>query len=313
MFFELKGVDPNLVANFSSRREVIERQVAHWKEEGNFVGVAHARLYEMAALETRDRKRKVGREDVERIFEQGFERCGTTSREVKHGLERARELALARGSEPPEYAAPGVIRLSAQRLIDKEAVLDRARLLDQAVLISGGRHSVRELNLAIEDQSTGVLRLGPNGRRREYYTTVGMRELEARNLETIRELSPFKPVTSKEELGAYLKTVEVELGAPLTAGQRTQVFNELIGECAVQATEGKAGAGKTFTAKVIEGFNREVLGLEGKEHFTIDVAFTARAAQEMNAASGRPACTIDTLLDAFARAWRGGSTEAGNG
>ena len=57
MFFELKGIGPALIEHFSSRREAIEQQVVLWKEEGKFTGVPHARLFEMAALETRDPKR----------------------------------------------------------------------------------------------------------------------------------------------------------------------------------------------------------------------------------------------------------------
>ena len=71
MFFEVEGVDPRLIEHFSSRRKAIERQVRLWNEEGKFPGVAHARLYEMAALETRDPKREVSRPDVVEAFEKG--------------------------------------------------------------------------------------------------------------------------------------------------------------------------------------------------------------------------------------------------
>jgi conjugative relaxase-like TrwC/TraI family protein len=70
MFIDIKGVDQRLAEHFSSRREEIEARVALWKSEGKSAGVPHGRLYEMAALETRDPKREVTREDVARIFEQ---------------------------------------------------------------------------------------------------------------------------------------------------------------------------------------------------------------------------------------------------
>jgi len=79
MFIELKGVDPRLVEHFSSRRAAIESQIALWKSEGKFLGVPHAKLYEMAALETRDPKREVAREEVVKTFERGFESCGTST------------------------------------------------------------------------------------------------------------------------------------------------------------------------------------------------------------------------------------------
>lgn len=297
LLFELEGIDPKVTDYFSSRRHAIEQKVAEWQEQGKFPGVPHGKLFEMAALDTRDRKRKVTREEVERIVEKGFGHCGTTRLEVKEKLGRSREIALKRLPEAPVLPASEVIRLSAQHLIDKEAVLDRARLLDQAVIISGGRHGIRELNRAIDDEATGVMRLGSNGWGRECYTTAGMRELETRNLETIRELKPFRPVVSPEELAVHL----ARLDAPLTAGQTTQIENELCGGRSITATVGKAGAGKTFSSKIIERLDAEVLRPQGREHRTVDVAYTARAAQEMSAASGRPAYTIDAFLNAYAR------------
>ena len=261
MFFELKGVGPQLVEHFSSRRKVIEEQVLKWQEEGRFAGVPHARLFEMAALETRDPKREVTREDVERIFQRGFECCGTTRDGVKRELERTRNLEPKSG----EYSAPEVVRLAAERLMEKEAVIDRARLLDQAVLVSGGKHSIKELNLAVEGGAEGVLRLGRDARGREYYTTAAMQRLEAGNLELIRELNRFDSGTGLVEVRAYLSRYQKEHDVRLTAGQIAQVENELAGGCAVAATIGKAGTGKTFASDIIEQFNLEVLKPQGKD------------------------------------------------
>jgi conjugative relaxase-like TrwC/TraI family protein len=299
MFFELQGVDPRLVEHFSSRRKAIEKQVALWRAEGKFINLPHARLFEMAALETRDPKREVAREDVVRAFERGLESCGTSAREVRRELERARHLALERPRESTEYSAPEVVRLAAERLVDREAVLDRARLLDQSVLVSGGGHSVRELNLAL-DGTEGVLRLGEE-RGREYYTTAGMRRLEAGNLETVKGLEPFRSLTTSEEIAAYREVWQEREGVRLTDGQMEQVFHELLGTHAVLATEGKPGTGKTLASRFIEDFNIEVLQPKGKDHFTVNIAYTGKAALEMERASGRPGFTVDSFLNASAR------------
>lgn len=39
----------------------------------------------------------------------------------------------------------------------------------------------------------------------------------------------------------------------------------------------------------------------GKEHYSLNIAFTAQAAQEMLRANGRPAYTVDGFLNAYAR------------
>ncbi|HBG06920.1 MAG TPA: hypothetical protein DDY22_15550 [Geobacter sp.] len=300
MFFELEGVDPRLIEHFSSRREAIEQQVRLWQEEGKFAGVPHARLYEMAALETRDPKREVARSDVVEAFERGFRCCGTSSREVKLKLEHARQLEPGRDRAPPEYSAPEVVGLAAARLVEREAVLERAGLLDQAVLISGGRHGIAELNAALDGGTEGMLRLG-EAKGREYYTTAEMQRVEAGNLATVKGLARFRSVTTREEVGAFLQGAEQVDDVRLTAGQEAQVFNELAGSRPVAIVEGKAGTGKTLASRIVERFNKEVLRPRGREHFTINVAYTGQAAQEMERASGRPGFTVDAFLNARAR------------
>lgn len=291
MFIELKGIDPQLVEHFSSRRLAIEEQVERWRAEGRFAEVPHARLYEMAALESRDPKRSITKEEVTRIFERGFEECGTSFVQVRRELERGRELAISRTA--PE--ASHVVELAVRDLTEREAVLDRARLLDQAVLISGGEHSVAELNLAIDGGTPEVRRLGRDARGRELYTTREMLELESRNLERIREFPPFESVARVPEVEAYLELWQEERGVRLTAGQKSEVLLELTGSRGVALTIGDPGTAKTSTLEIVERFNEEVLRPEGREHLSVNLSYTGKAARELSLATGRPSLTIDSF------------------
>jgi conjugative relaxase-like TrwC/TraI family protein len=295
MFFELKGVDPRLVEYFSSRRAEIEAQVAHWQEEGRFIGVPHGRLYEMAALETRDPKREITREDVVGIFEKGFEACGTSSLEVKRGLELSLEPRLEPGDGLTGQRA---LELAARDLTEQEAVISRDRLMDQAVRISGTRFGVGQLDMALEAGVQGVLRLGRDGRCREFYTTPAMRELEAGNLEKVRALAgtPFQGRVELWEVQAFRERLAPK-GVWLTDGQWQELVNEVAGKSAFLLTIGDPGTVKTGTLGIIERFNEEVLRPEGREPSTINLAYTAKAAREMNSATGRPSFTIDGFLN----------------
>jgi len=294
MYFDVAGIEPRLVEQFSSRRREIEEQVEIWKAEEKFSEVPHARLYEMAALETRDPKHQMNREELVRLFERGFEACGTSLERVRREVDEARLPFLSREREPLEPAARAV-ELAALELTGREAVLDRARLLDQAVRVSGGRHGVRELDAAIDGEAGGVLRLGQNLKGREFYTTAAMRELEAGNLERVRSLVPFRSVASVREVEGYLERVALEDVRP-TAGQQREVINEVAGEAGLTITLGDPGTAKTYTLKIIERFNEEVLLPDGRGHFSINVACTGKAARELGAATGRPAFTVDSLL-----------------
>lgn len=291
MFIELKGIDPHLVEHFSSRRQAIEEQVELWRTEGRFTEVPHARLYEMAALESRDPKRSITREEVSRIFERGFEECGTSFAQVRRELERGRELAISRTAP----VASRVVELAVRDLTEREAVLDRARLLDQAVLVSGGEHSVAELNLAIDGGTPDVQRLGRDARGRELYTTREMLELESRNLERIREFPAFESVARVPEVEAYLELWQEKKGVRLTAGQKAEVHLELTGSRGVALTIGDPGTAKTTTLEIIERFNEEVLRPEGREHLSVNLSYTGKAARELSLATGRPALTLESF------------------
>lgn len=302
MYVELKGVDSQLIEHFSSRREAIEAQVAAWKAEGKHANVPHAKLHEMAALETREAKKEVTREDVSNAFERGFAAVGTSRTEVKTTIEQAAKERLQQEKvEGKTPTAVEIVQLAAGILTDKEAVLDRAKLLDQAVQISGGEHSAKDLNSALDGQADGVHRLGQDIKGREFYSTAEMRVLEARNVEAVKDLAgTFKSATSEKEVNTFLARLEATEGIQLTAGQKAHVLNELTGEHGVAVTQGDPGTGKTFASKIVERFNAEVLQPQGKDHYTVNVAFTGKAAKEMSAASGRPSFTIDSFLNAHA-------------
>ncbi|WP_281184748.1 MobF family relaxase [Trichlorobacter lovleyi] len=294
--FEIASVDKQAIEQFSQRREAIEKQVAAWKEAGEHKNVSEAKLYEMAALNTRaDKDKSVTKEQVEGLWKEGFEKAGTSIEKVKGEIEAAKQqpqVAQQQDKLTPEQA----VKEAARILTDKEAVIDRAALLQTAARIDGGQHDIKTLSAAVESQTVS---LGQTERGRELYTTQEMKELEARNVETMKGLGEFKSVTSKEEVNGYLDKLEKTEGVKLSEGQRTHVLNELAGDKALAVTQGDPGTGKTFGSSLVERFNNEVLKPSGREHYTLNVAFTGKAASEMSDASGKPAWTIDSFLNAY--------------
>ncbi|WP_224961762.1 MobF family relaxase [Geomonas subterranea] len=290
MYFELKGVDPQLVGYFSSRRVDIERQVEEWQSQGLYQGVSHARLYEMACQGTKDPKRDLSREEVSGIFARGFEACGTSTERVRLELEEGRDVAPAFEAESPAR----VIERAVRELTEREAVLDRARVLDEAVRVSGGAHMIQQLNQALDGGTPEVLRLGRDARGREYYTTMEMRDLERRNLERISELEPRAAFVAAPEVERFLCRLAAE-GVEPTRGQKREIVNELTGSRGVALTMGDPGTGKTSTLGLIERFNAEELRPEGRTHLSINLSYTGKAARELSLATGKPACTIHSF------------------
>lgn len=310
MLFEIKGVDQKTIEAFSQRREAIEKQVSEWREGKTHKGINTAKLYEMAALGTRDIKDKdITKEQVETYWKDTAAKAGTSLEQINADVEVAKQTKLSQEQKPEQHqqerqhnpqpekiTANQVVKEAARILTDKEAVIDRSALMQTAARISGGQHEVRELSKAIESQTE---RMGQDFKGREKYTTQEMRELEARNVETLKSLPDFKSVTNKEEVQAYLSKLEKEEGIKLTPGQQDHVTNELAGTKGFDVTQGDPGTGKTFASSIVERFNAEVLAPSNREHYTINVAFTGKAASEMSDASGKPAYTIDSFLNAY--------------
>jgi len=208
--------------------------------------------------------------------------------------------------EPCEKSPRSVIQLASGFLTNKEAVFDRADLLKAAARISGGGHSLAELNAAVDGwagRKNGIERLGIEGHGRkagkEFYSTREMRALEGGNIERLKKLRTFESVTSRAEVEAYLARLSREEGVVLSGGQKYHVLNELAGIRGLCVTQGDPGTGKTFTAEIIERFNCEILQPSGRNHYTINLAYTGKAALELSKANGKPAYTVDSFLNSF--------------
>lgn len=336
MLFEIKGVRQEELESFSKRSAEIAEQVAQWKAEGRFPGLPNNLLKQMAALDTRDPKRKVTREDVRREWDRGFQAAGSSADQVKERIEASRIDRHLQGEEPavvlaettgPAKTAGKIMKQASAFLTDREAVFDRAELIKTAARISGGRHDLEELNAAIDGRvggKIGIERMGQEAHGwqagKEFYSTKEMRELEARNVETLKSLGEFESVTSRPEVEAYLaglakeSTLSAEQAChpdayraglaggdrlALSEGQRRHIVNELAGDKGFSVTQGDPGTGKTFAAEIVERFNRDVLAPTGRNHYTLNVAYTGKAALEMSKANGKPAYTIDGFLNRF--------------
>jgi len=99
----------------------------------------------------------------------------------------------------------------------------------------------------------------------------------------------------RAEVERYLEGLFSEEGVRLTAGQTAEVLNELTGSRGATLSMGDPGTAKTSTLKVIERFNEEVLVPQGREHISINLAYTGNAARELSLATDKPACTLSSF------------------
>ncbi len=324
--FEIEGVSQEEMDVFSKRSAAIEEQVAKWQQDGKFPGVNETLLKQWAAFDTRDPKFKVTTQEIRRLWDNSFQEVRTTAPEVRERIESTKNPSRPLAAQAK--SAREVLKESSAFLTDKEVTFDRARIVKAAVQISGGGHSIAELDEALRDRSRfHNLGVEPHGWEagKEFFTTRQMLKLEARNVEALQVLPSFTSVTSRPEVEAYLKglsgtNVETltpeegsfkdafEVGAAsaastgsvdLSLGQKEHLLNELTGTKGYSVTLGDPGTGKTFAAGVIERFNADVLNPTGRGHHALNLAYTGKAALEMETASGKEASTVHAFLDRY--------------
>lgn len=295
--FELKSVDKSVIDTFSTRRAAIDARLEQWKQDGTYKefenkGMTKAQISEMACLGTRKPKDTgLTREDVQQAWDKGFTAAGVTKNEVKDHIESQRKEALV---EKASKSVGDVVTQAATFLSDKEAVIDRAKLVETATKISGGEHDIKSLNAEI-DKQTVIL---GDAKGREYVSTPEMLNLEKANITRAAGMADtFKSVTSREEVENFLVTLKSNENISLSDGQKNMMINELTGGHGVNVSQGDPGTGKTFVLEMIQRFNNEVLLPSNREHVVHNVGFTGRAAAEMEAATGQKSNTIDSFLN----------------
>ncbi|HQH27430.1 MAG TPA: AAA family ATPase, partial [Oligoflexia bacterium] len=255
-------------------------------------------------METRNFKDKsLTQEQVRADWQQGFAAAGTTPEAVKAAIGASKGIGQGQGRGEGQdgfKTAETVVSQALAHLTETEAVVKHSAALQTAARISGGQHCIEELTRELNKQA---IIQGRDEKGVQHLTTPEMRALEQRNIETLKSVPAFKSQTSKAEVGAWLSKLErpADGSQPikLSDGQRQSVINELAGGGGFAVVQGDPGTGKTFASSMIERFNNEVLKPSGREHCTINVAYTGKAAAEMSAASGKPAFTIDSFLNAY--------------
>lgn len=274
--FEVKGLDPKLLAHFSQRSEQIEERVSELKNSGRYPEASGQKLREIAALGSRVAKREVNPETIkgaweDRLREQGYE------------LERLKESAQKAGQEPsPSKPTEEYINRAARIITENESVFTREQALRAAGKLALGEYRIKDLEEAFEQaREKEIVRLDRNA-----YTTKEMKRMEKSILLKVLDgrdrtapLSDGKVVQELLERHGYL-----------TKGQAKAVEHILTSKDMVIGIQGDAGTGKTTALKVIrEQLEKEGVVLKG-------LGFTGKSAEGVEKNAGIRSQTIDSFL-----------------
>ncbi|QEM69507.1 conjugative relaxase [Geobacter sp. FeAm09] len=291
--FEIVGVNKELTADFSHRREEIEAKVAEYNAAGLYQNVNSAERHQMACNETKSQKQETTAEALFADWEQRFTEHGTTVRgEVDNALREGMER------QGPMLPASEYIRLAAASLEQNESAYTTQSILHTAERLCIGQHGPDDLRAAIAAaQVDGTLmRINDKDGEKAQWATPQMIETEKRIYDRIRDTAQAREqimdYAAATQLVADRQSARAANGEKtLSENQQDFVARALSSTASVVLVQGYSGAGKTFAAKELADILRDQHG------FTIR-AFgpTAAAKSELGKSLGVEAQTIDKFL-----------------
>lgn len=290
LLFEVAGVSKEVLQAFSTRSDEVQATLEKWENSGKYSTLTRAERIDKAVLASRDAKVPRSAAEVFAGWQATAAGVGSSLSEIAAGVTREAPQAPQQGQTADQIA-----KSVTSYITEQEAVFNKTAALQAAAVLSGGAHSLDALEKALSGHTLEQYR---DKTHRQHLTTPEMKGLEQRNLEGAKILAgtQFDSVTSRQEVADFLGKLEREEGIRLEAGQAAHVVGELTGSASLAVTQGDPGTGKTFANLIIERFNREVLQPSGRAHFSINSAYTGKAAAELGEAAGKAGFTVHSLL-----------------
>lgn len=271
--FEVAGINKDLTADMSSRRQQVLERAAELKEQ--FPNLPAAKINEMAALDSRQAKpADVSKEFLENKWDNMAAERGTT---FENERKNAVEAGLTKEAKP--LSAKDITMIAANSLLQNESTFSQKELLATAAKLAIGNHGIADISKAINQlyKSRELVNLNGKGGMDSNITTPGMKATEKNILNHIKDNAASQQPFYTPDIA---KQVVDQKYTSLSDNQKEFVAGCLSSSAQVLLAQGFSGAGKTFAA--------DKLVQEVKEHGFSVRAFgpTAAAARELGNSTG---------------------------
>ena len=266
--FKVAGVPDDLLREWSKRRAQVEARMAE-------KGVNSARAAEVAALDSRESKGVVDRNELFSRWQSEAAEHGFSPDMIRQSPDMVRE---------PE---PLDVQAISEALTEQRATFTRSALhaaVAQAMQVSGGSFDER-LSEVLE--SPEIIRLGEDGNGQPQYTTRAMLELEKRVVRWAEQASEYSPSFKVSE-AAIRQAIESHQGI---SAEQQAALRHVCASNRIACIEGAAGTGKSYSMSAArEAWESSGLKVHG-------AALAGKAAAELQAGSGIQSQTIHSLLN----------------
>ncbi len=292
--FEIQGFTKEIRDEFSRRSGQIKEVLDDLREKYPLAN--ESQLKEMATLETREAKGEKSIEERQAEIDARLEKMGLTREALHEASTQQREQREPGQETTPGRTAEEYVRLAADIIHEGESAFTKEHLQEIATRISIGEQRVSEIENAIDELSWKgeIQRLDWQGENKEpFYSTKAMIETEKRIRDTV--LHGQGKTSGIDEAGDRLQKWQDEHGITLTDGQRNAAEMILSTTDRYVGVQGNASTGKTTMLAVVNDIAKE----EGQT--VRGMAFTGKAASEIEASAGIKSDTLDVMLGRFER------------
>lgn len=229
--WEVAGFSREQVEHFSQRRQDIQNELT-------LRGKDDPQTAERVALETREAKQQVDRNELHKEWETRAQSVGLDLAQV---TVQARQASSSQGTHPQTAAAQEAVQWAVEHVSERQSVFAHKDLLRHALERGTGEATYESVKHAIDNHvHTGELIDLHDELGRDHYTTMNALRMERETVQLMTEgKQQVAPVVGREELPHLTFTRD------LTQGQEAAATLILSTQDRFVAIEGKAGTGKT--------------------------------------------------------------------
>ena len=271
-FFEIKGIDKEILEEFSKRSEQIDELVEELKKQ--YPNKSENELRQMAAWKSREWKGEINRKSLLEANKERFEKVGLTQNKIKE-LQNNQTKALNK-----EEIAKQAISNAMEAITSEQSIFKEEDILEKAAKFSlKDGVSFKELKENFKNflQEKNIISLTKN-----YFTTKEIIQAEKEIVEALKNKNFVENIFSKKEalkkLNEYSQLKKEAIGFELTKGQKEAAALILSSKDLVIGIQGDAGTGKTTMLKAVNELNQNKVKIIG-------LSYTGKAASEIEKAT----------------------------
>lgn len=284
---EISGINRTQIEHFSKRTEAIDKAL---NEKGLSREEASAGMRGYVALETRDKKIHLGREELNQKWQGEAKLIGLDVNQiVEKSLQKQPALDVNQKME-----ASKAVTKALKHLGENEQAFTKNELIRFANEFSTGKSTSDQINKAIErfEKIGEIVSRGVDEKSgRQIVTTLGAIQAEQKQAQQILENKyAVTPMLTGRDADVVLSAFKARSEYALDAGQRDAATMVLTSPDRMTAVQGYAGAGKTSMIAAIK------VGAEKSGYEVVGLSNGAVQAEKLGAESGIKSQTVASFL-----------------